>query len=66
VDGEVRFDPGTRGAYAHDGSNYRQPPLGVVMPRSADAAVSAIGVRAEFDAPGAALDKVNDACGSTD
>ena len=24
VDGEVRFDPGTRGAYAHDGSNYRQ------------------------------------------
>ena len=38
VDGEVRFDPGTRGAYAHDGSNYRQPLLGVVVPRNAAAA----------------------------
>jgi hypothetical protein len=43
VNGEVRFDPGTRGAYAHDGSNYRQPPLGVVVPRNADAAVAAVG-----------------------
>src|SRR6266496_3555559 len=51
VDGEVRFDPGTRGAYAHDGSNYRQPPLGVVVPRSADAAAAAISVCAEFGAP---------------
>ena len=51
VDGEVRFDPGTRGAYAHDGSNYRQPPLGVVVPRSAEAAAAAISVCAEFGAP---------------
>jgi len=51
VDGEVRFDPGIRGAYAHDGSNYRQPPLGVVVPRSADAAAAAISVCAEFGAP---------------
>ena len=28
VDGEVRFDAGSRDAYAHDGSNYRQPPIG--------------------------------------
>src|SRR4029450_9506759 len=27
VRGEVRFDPGSRGAYASDGSNYRQGPL---------------------------------------
>ena len=51
VDGEVRFDAGTRGAYAHDGSNYRQPPLGVVVPRSPEAAVAAVGVCAEFGAP---------------
>ncbi|MBV9094456.1 MAG: FAD-binding oxidoreductase [Streptosporangiaceae bacterium] len=51
VDGEVRFDAGTRGAYAHDGSNYRQPPLGVVVPRTADAAVAAVRVCAEFGAP---------------
>jgi len=51
VDGEVRFDAGSRGAYAHDGSNYRQPPIGVVVPRSPDAAVAALGVCAEFGAP---------------
>ncbi len=51
VDGEVRFDAGTRGAYAHDGSNYRQPPLGVVVPRTPDAAAAAVAVCAEFAAP---------------
>src|SRR5436305_14121474 len=51
VNGEVRFDAGTRGAYAHDGSNYRMPPLGVVVPRNADAAAAAISVCAEFGAP---------------
>ncbi|MET7355821.1 hypothetical protein [Streptomyces mirabilis] len=34
VDGEVRFDAGSRGAYATDGSNYRQVPIGVVVPRT--------------------------------
>ena len=51
VDGEVRFDAGSRGAYAHDGSNYRMPPIGVVVPRTADAAVNAIKTCREFDAP---------------
>jgi Fe-S oxidoreductase len=51
VNGEVRFDAGTRGAYAHDGSDYRMPPLGVVLPRNADAAVAAVEVCAEFGAP---------------
>ncbi|WP_281292244.1 hypothetical protein [Actinomadura decatromicini] len=32
VDGEVRFDAGSRADYAHDASNYRQPPIGVVVP----------------------------------
>jgi len=32
VRGEVRFDSGTRAMYATDGSNYRQPPIGVVVP----------------------------------
>ena len=51
VDGEVRFDAGSRGAYAQDGSNYRQPPIGVVVPKTADAAVAAIRVCAEFEVP---------------
>ena len=34
VRGEVRFDRGSRALYATDGSNYRQPPIGVVIPRA--------------------------------
>src|SRR5271170_5491104 len=33
VEGEVRFDRGTVAIYSHDASNYRQVPVGVVMPR---------------------------------
>ncbi|MEU8276845.1 FAD-binding and (Fe-S)-binding domain-containing protein [Microbispora bryophytorum] len=51
VDGEVRFDPGSRGAYSTDGSNYRQVPLGVVVPRTVDAAAEAIAVCREHGAP---------------
>ena len=31
--GEVRFDAGSRALYATDGSNYRQIPIGLVIPR---------------------------------
>src|SRR5436305_12625427 len=34
VAGEVRFDNGSRGLYATDASNYRQVPIGVVIPRT--------------------------------
>src|SRR5207237_941447 len=37
VRGEVRFDRGRRALYATDGSNYRQIPIGLVIPRDADA-----------------------------
>ncbi|HEY3905994.1 MAG TPA: FAD-linked oxidase C-terminal domain-containing protein [Streptosporangiaceae bacterium] len=51
VDGEVRFDNGTRAAYAQDASNYRQVPIGVVVPRTVDAAVAAVEVCREHDVP---------------
>ncbi|NUP77919.1 MAG: FAD-binding oxidoreductase [Nonomuraea sp.] len=51
VDGEVRFDPGSRGAYSTDGSNYRQVPLGVVVPRTVEAAAEAVAVCREHRAP---------------
>jgi FAD/FMN-containing dehydrogenase/Fe-S oxidoreductase len=51
VDGEVRFDAGSRGAYATDGSNYRQVPIAVVVPRSVEAAVAAVSVCRRFGAP---------------
>src|SRR5579875_543907 len=51
VDGEVRFDAGSRGAYSTDASNYRQVPIGVVVPRTVEAAVAAIAVCRRFGAP---------------
>ena len=36
IRGEVRFDPGSRALYATDASNYRQVPIGVVVPRDED------------------------------
>jgi len=33
VKGEVRFDRGSRALYTSDGSNYRQVPIGLVVPR---------------------------------
>ncbi|MFE2508431.1 FAD-binding and (Fe-S)-binding domain-containing protein [Streptomyces naganishii] len=51
VDGEVRFDAGSRGAYVTDGSNYRQVPIGVVVPRNVEAGARAVEVCARFGAP---------------
>lgn len=51
VDAEVRFDRGSIGAYTTDGSNYRQVPLGVVVPRSIDAGAAAVGMCARFGVP---------------
>jgi FAD/FMN-containing dehydrogenase/Fe-S oxidoreductase len=51
VDGEVRFDAGTRAAYSTDGSNFRQVPIGVVVPRTVEAAVEAVAVCREHGAP---------------
>ncbi|GAA3481975.1 FAD-binding and (Fe-S)-binding domain-containing protein [Streptomyces yanii] len=51
VDGEVRFDAGSRGAYATDGSNYRQVPLGVVVPHTVEAGARAVAVCSRFAAP---------------
>jgi hypothetical protein len=51
VDGEVRFDAGSRAAYSTDASNYRQTPIGVVAPRSIAAAVEAVAVCRQHGAP---------------
>jgi FAD/FMN-containing dehydrogenase/Fe-S oxidoreductase len=51
VRGEVRFDRGSRALYATDGSNYRQPPIGVVIPRDADDVMRAVAVCHAHRAP---------------
>src|SRR5690242_2708243 len=49
--GEVRFDDGSRALYATDGSNYRQVPIGVVLPRDSEDVVAAIALARQFGAP---------------
>jgi FAD/FMN-containing dehydrogenase/Fe-S oxidoreductase len=49
--GEVRFDAGSRALYATDASNYRQVPIGVVVPRDAEDVVEAVAVCRRFGAP---------------
>src|ERR1700761_4815321 len=51
VQGEVRFDRGSRAMYSTDGSNYRQVPIGLVVPRNSDDVVAAMAACRKFGAP---------------
>ena len=48
---EVRFDAGSRALYATDGSNYRQVPIGVVVPRTIDDVVATVAAARKHGAP---------------
>src|SRR3954463_2958592 len=49
--GEIRFDQGSRALYATDGSNYRQVPIGVVLPRDVEDIVATVALCRQFNAP---------------
>jgi len=51
LSGEVRFDSASRAIYATDASNYRQVPIGVIIPKTRDDVVEAVRACREFDAP---------------
>jgi FAD/FMN-containing dehydrogenase/Fe-S oxidoreductase len=51
VEGEVRFTAGDRALYANDGSNYRQLPIGVVVPRHKDDVIAAVAACHRHGAP---------------
>jgi FAD/FMN-containing dehydrogenase/Fe-S oxidoreductase len=51
IEGEVRFDTGSRALYATDASNYRMPPIGVVVPRHVDELAEIHRVCREHGAP---------------
>lgn len=51
IEGEVRFDNGSRALYATDGSNYRQTPIGVVIPKHARDVEATMAACHRFDAP---------------
>jgi FAD/FMN-containing dehydrogenase/Fe-S oxidoreductase len=51
IEGEVRFSAGDRALYSATGANYRQLPIGVVIPRSTDDVVEAVRLCREHGAP---------------
>jgi FAD/FMN-containing dehydrogenase/Fe-S oxidoreductase len=51
VAGDVRFDNGSRALYATDASNYRQIPIGLVIPRDKEDVAAAVEVCRRFGAP---------------
>ena len=51
IGGEVRFDSGSRALYATDASNFRQPPIGVVIPKTIEDVEGTHRVCREHGAP---------------
>src|ERR1700694_2877225 len=51
VKGEVRFDRGSRALYAADGSNYRQIPIGLVVPRDDQDVIATVAACRKYGAP---------------
>src|SRR5215216_3348551 len=50
-EGELRFDAGSRALYATAASNYRQVPIGVVIPRTIEDVIETVAVCCEHGAP---------------
>ncbi len=51
VDGEVLFDAASRGRYSTDASIYQIEPVGIVVPRTPEAARTAVRIAAEAGVP---------------
>ncbi len=51
IEGEVRFDHGTIAIYSYDASNYRQVPIGVVMPRDENDVITTVALARENAVP---------------
>ncbi len=51
VTGKVRFDDGSRGLYSTDASNYRQIPIGVVLPKTEEDIINIISICHKHKAP---------------
>src|SRR5262249_25113262 len=51
VKGDVRFDQSTRALYGMDASNYRQIPIGLVIPRDEQDVIETVAACRKFGAP---------------
>jgi FAD/FMN-containing dehydrogenase/Fe-S oxidoreductase len=65
VDGEVLFDLASRGRYATDASIYQVMPVGVVVPRTEEAARAALAIASEHRVPVLARGAGSSQCGQT-
>ena len=65
VRGEVRFGDGDRALYSTDASNYRQIPIGVVIPRDVEDVIETVAVCREMDAPIVSRGGATDLAGAT-
>jgi FAD/FMN-containing dehydrogenase/Fe-S oxidoreductase len=51
IKGEVRFNHGSRAAYSMDASNYRQIPIGIVVPLDEADVITTVSICRKFGAP---------------
>lgn len=51
IEGEVRFDQGSRALYATAAGNYRQVPIGVVVPKTTEDIIKTVAFCREYGAP---------------
>src|SRR5579875_2986957 len=51
LEGEVRFDNGSRALYSTDASNYRQVPIGVVVPKTIGDVIITVKLARFYGAP---------------
>ena len=51
ISGEVRFDDVSRAIYATDASNYRQVPIGVVIPKTQEDVIKTLSICRRYQAP---------------
>src|SRR4051812_11358199 len=65
VDGEVLFDSASRGRYSTDASIYQVEPVGVVVPRTPEAARTAIAIAVEEGVPVLPRGAGSSQCGQT-
>src|SRR5271165_7605967 len=65
IEGDVLFDPFSRGRYATDASHYQMTPLGVVVPKTVEAALRAFALAREEGVPVTARGGGTSQCGQT-
>jgi len=65
IAGEVRFDAGSRALYATDASNYRQVPIGVVLPKKKEDVIRTLEICRRHGAPVLARGGGTSLCGQS-